>query len=140
VQARLGKTRRDLEAGKGPLGGALRSVGPDVRAEGGDEFSDPRTWQQGRRDYASVAPLLRELHAAPLPAPDVPVVALVGALGPGREAEGRRTIIATYEKWLASLPHGRLVMAPNSGHMVPQDDEDLVVRVIESLVAEVRRR
>jgi hypothetical protein len=39
---------------------------------------------------------------------------------------------------LPTLPDGRLVLAPHSGHLVPQEDEELLVDVINSLVAEVR--
>jgi pimeloyl-ACP methyl ester carboxylesterase len=99
-----------------------------------DEMTSPRTWQQARRDHAAVAPELRQLHARPLPALQVPVVALIGGRGGGDRAMMR----ATYETWLATQPDGRLVIAPNSGHLVPQEDEDLLVSVVEDLVAEVR--
>jgi pimeloyl-ACP methyl ester carboxylesterase len=136
--ARTGRMRRQLLAGRGPLGPALHRVDLPVRQQLVEEFSDVGTWQQARRDHAGVAAALRAMRAQPLPTPDVPVVAVVGALGPGRHAAARRTVIEAYARWLPSLPDGRLVMAPCSGHLVPLDDEDLLVEVVRNLVSEVR--
>jgi pimeloyl-ACP methyl ester carboxylesterase len=49
-------------------------------------------------------------------------------------------VIETYERWLPTLPDGRLVIAPRSGHLVPLDDEDLLVEVVRGLVADVRAK
>jgi pimeloyl-ACP methyl ester carboxylesterase len=140
VLARTGRMRRRLTAGEGPLGPALRAVDATVRQQLVEEFSDVRTWRQARRDHTAIAATLRALKARPLPAPDVPVVAVVGGLGRGRQAPARRAVIETYERWLPTLPDGRLVIAPRSGHLVPLDDEDLLVEVVRGLVAEVRAK
>lgn len=138
VMARSGLMRRSLLAGKGSIGRVLQGLPPDHREAAIAELTDVRTWRQARRDFAAVAPLLHDVARRPLSAPTVPVVALVGALGPGRQAKARAAIIETYERWLQTLPDGRLVLAPNSGHLVPLDDEDLLVQVVSELTDEVR--
>lgn len=137
IRAHTGRLRRDLQQGRGPLGAALVHAGED-RPALIEEMADPQTWRQARRDHWAIAPTLRALHQSPLLTPRVPVVALVGALGKGRQAEARKAVIETYEGWLPAMPQGRLILAPNSGHLVPHDDEDLLVQVVTDLLAEVR--
>ena len=138
-RARSGKLRASLEAFEGPIGAVLQSVSEAHRETAIEELSRVSTWEQARRDFPAVPRLLRQLHVQPLPPLTVPVVAVVGGKGEGKEAADRAMIREAYEQWLSAQPDGRLVIAPNSGHLVPQQDEDLLVEVIENLVAEVRQ-
>jgi pimeloyl-ACP methyl ester carboxylesterase len=131
-RARSGKLRRTLTSGEGELGELVASLPESLRAQLLEEICRPATWQQARRDFPAVARLLRELQRAPLPAPQVPVVAVVG----GRGGRLRQAVVGTYEQWLGSLPDGRLVIAPRSGHLVPFEDEDLLVEVVRDVVAQ----
>jgi pimeloyl-ACP methyl ester carboxylesterase len=137
-RARSGKLRAALDAFEGPLGEVLRGVPLAHRATAVEELCRVRTWEQARRDFPAVPRLLRELHAEPLPPLQVPVIAVVGGKGEGKEAKGRAMVRDAYEEWLPTQPQGRLVIAPNSGHLVPQQDEDLLLEVIDQLVTEVR--
>jgi pimeloyl-ACP methyl ester carboxylesterase len=137
-RARSGKLRASLDAFEGPLGEVLSAVPLEYREVAVEELCRVRTWEQARRDFPAVPRLLRELHALPLPPLQVPVVAVVGGRGEGKEAKSRAIVRAAYEQWLPTQPQGRLVIAPNSGHLVPQQDEDLLVEVIADLVTHVR--
>jgi pimeloyl-ACP methyl ester carboxylesterase len=137
-RARSGKLRASLDALEGPLGEALREVPLAHRETAVEELCRVRTWEQARRDFPAVPRLLRQLHAESLPPLNVPVVAVVGGKGEGKEAKGRAMIREVYEQWLPTQPQGRLVIAPNSGHLVPQQDEDLLLEVIDQLVAQAR--
>jgi pimeloyl-ACP methyl ester carboxylesterase len=139
LQARSGRLRRKLDASKGLAGELLRGLPDDTRALLVDELSRPATWRQARRDFPAVKRLLLQLQREPLPAPAVPVVAVIGGRGDGKAARLRSVVREAYEPWLAALPDGRLVVAPNSGHLVPFEDEDLLVKLVEELVLEVAR-
>jgi pimeloyl-ACP methyl ester carboxylesterase len=139
AQAWSGLLRRRLDASKGPAGELLSGLPEGVRARLVDEMSRRSTWRQARRDFPAVKRLLLQLEHEPRPAPTVPVVGLIGGKGDGRAARLRSVVREAYEPWLASLPDGRLVVAPNSGHLVPFEDEDLLVKVVEELVLEVAR-
>lgn len=138
-RARTGRLLADLRAGKGEVGEVYCALPADLQQAMAAELTDSRTWQQARRDYAGIAPLLRGVHRRPLPPLDVPVVAVVGERSEPRAAHLRAYINQTYAGWLAELPDGRLVPAPQSGHLVPLQDEDLLVDVVTRLVNEVRR-
>jgi pimeloyl-ACP methyl ester carboxylesterase len=135
-RARSGKLRASLDAFEGPLGEVLSAVPLEYREAAVEELCRVRTWEQARRDFPAVPRLLRELLASPLPPLQVPVVAVVGGKGEGKEAKSRAIVRAAYEEWLPTQPHGRLVIAPNSGHLVPQQDEDLLLAVITDLVTQ----
>jgi pimeloyl-ACP methyl ester carboxylesterase len=137
VKAHTGLTRRELNASKGAAAELLARLPEPARVRLVDEFARPATWRQARRDFPAVKRLLLQLQREPLAPPEVPVVGVIGGKGEGRAGKLRAVVRAAYEPWLASMPDGRLVVAPNSGHLVPFEDEDLLVKVIEELVIEV---
>jgi pimeloyl-ACP methyl ester carboxylesterase len=139
VLAWTGVTRRRLDARKGELSGLLDRLPERLAARMVDEMADPSTWRQARRDFPAVKRLLVDLLQTPLQPPAVPVVGLIGGRGEGRAVRTRSMVREVYEPWLAALPDGRLVVAPNSGHLVPFEDEDMLVKVVEELVHEVSR-
>jgi pimeloyl-ACP methyl ester carboxylesterase len=137
VKARTGLIRRELDASKGAAAELLDRLPEPARVRLVDELARPATWRQARRDFPAVKRLLLQLQSAPLALPEVPVVGVIGGKGEGRAGKLRAVVRTAYEPWLASMPDGRLVVAPNSGHLVPFEDEDLLVKVIEELVIEV---
>lgn len=137
LHARLGLGRRSLDRGKGDVGRVLQALPEERRREVVDELSQPARWVQARRELRSTHDVLARLAATP-PTP-VPVVAVVGSKATSlAESRQRRELQAVYEQWLAGLPDGRLVLAPNSGHAVPLHDRQLVVDVVRGLVRQVR--
>lgn len=75
--------------------------------------------------------------AAALPPPRVPVVAITGTKTDSRlERRARAKMTQTYRQLAADWPSARHVLAPNSGHFVPQFDTDLLVEVV---TAEIER-
>ncbi|MCW2545075.1 MAG: hypothetical protein JWM40_2627 [Frankiales bacterium] len=133
--ARTGFLRRQLLSGKGELGAVAARLSPAEQAVALAELNAPATWQQARRDIPAVASLLRELTHQPLPAPPCSVIAIVGGPATGSAAKGREMMRAAYEEWTATLSNARLVVSPQSGHLVPLEDPGLVVECIEELVA-----
>lgn len=67
--------------------------------------------------------------------PGVPVIVISGALaGNGMSRSLREQSNDSHVRRAALAPRGRHVLAPNSGHMVPLTDADLIVEEIRRLV------
>ncbi|MFB7090301.1 alpha/beta fold hydrolase [Streptomyces sp. NPDC056296] len=134
LKARSGALRRSLEAGRGELGRTLTTLPPALREELLDELSTPATWHQSAHELRCVPLSLRSL---PTETPhDIPVIAVIGtqAVG-GAERRARAAIRTAYETWLPTVPHGRLLQAPHSGHVVPLQEPELLVRTLRDLLA-----
>jgi pimeloyl-ACP methyl ester carboxylesterase len=138
LHARLGLRRRGLQKGRGQLGRLLAALPAERRIAAIDDLSRPGVLTQARREMTSVAPLLRQVAQSPLPA--IPVVAVVGskAGASGAAARQRSEMRRVYDAWVATLPHGRVVAATNSGHAVQLDDAELVVDVVRDVLAQLR--
>ena len=140
ARAWTGMTRRSLGKADHPLAETIRRQPQRLRAQLTDEMASPSTWRQARRDMRAVRAALRNLHDHP-PAPlDCPVVAIVGGRGVGRAAAARTMMRSLYEAWVQTQPYARLVVAPHSGHLVPFEDEDLLVDEITKAITVARGR
>lgn len=132
--AKSGRVRRTLEAGMGQMGTTLSELPEPMRTTLIEEASTPRTAEQAGKEMRLVAPTLRSM---PTSIPAVPVVAVIAGSGKSKAEQRDRTKVrAAYEKWLRTLPYGRLVDAPNSNHFVPQQDPDLLVEIIHGSVTD----
>jgi pimeloyl-ACP methyl ester carboxylesterase len=98
--------------------------------------ADVVDWPEGAGIWAT----LDQLKSLP-PLPDVPVV-VVTATRPSSDpihAEILPVWTASHADWVKTLPRGRHVIEPNSGHGVHVEASELVVRLVRELVTEVRQ-
>jgi pimeloyl-ACP methyl ester carboxylesterase len=103
-------------------------------------------------DEVDCAPLTFA-QARELRLPNVPVVVISG-IGPRkipdflpvkfqREVQHDREVLYPakakfHQRWVESLPEGKIVVTENSGHGIPWEEPELVVDVIRDVVARVR--
>ncbi|MEV4892889.1 alpha/beta hydrolase [Nonomuraea sp. NPDC055795] len=113
----------------------LRLFPPDMRAEAVAEMTRASELRATRAEYEALAEGLARLRDSTRPLPPVPVTAISGALAPTAiERRVRPDLIASHRRFVAALPHGRHVVAGKSGHMVPQDEPELVIEEIVRLL------
>ena len=98
---------------------------------------DVAGWPEGAGIWAT----LEELKSAG-PLPDVPVTVVTGARPTNEPIRIEALPIWTksHDDWVKSLPHGRHVLAPQSGHGVHVEASELVVDLIRGAVDEARNR
>jgi len=104
------------------------------------EFLDPivhRTIRQEMSELPAGCQTMREVSKQST-LPDVPFVVLTGAVAPKYQTKVRAEITRLHAQLAASTPKGKQIMAPKSGHYIPQDDPDLVVETIRQMVEEIR--
>jgi pimeloyl-ACP methyl ester carboxylesterase len=77
---------------------------------------------------------------APLPAVPVTVVSATRFINDPKRIEVLPIWIKSHEDWVRTLPHGRHVLAPNSGHGVQIEAPELVVDLIREVVNKPRNR
>ncbi|HVU61604.1 MAG TPA: alpha/beta hydrolase [Mycobacteriales bacterium] len=89
---------------------------------------------------AELAGLIESLTAvAALTPPRVPVVAVTGAKVDSRmERKARAKMTRIYSQLAGEWPSARHVLAPNSGHFVPQHDTDLLLEIVDDEIARCR--
>lgn len=134
-RARSGRLRRQLEGGRGQHGKVLARVPEQHRQQLLDHLARPQTWQQTAREVRSIDAILAALPPAP---PAVPVLAVVGGLAAGaRQGKQRNEVRAVYEGWLGA---DRVVVVPESGHMLPLDAPSAVARIVGDAVRGLRGR
>ncbi|SEM62083.1 alpha/beta fold hydrolase [Nonomuraea pusilla] len=108
---------------------------PDMRAEALAEMTRPSEFRAARAEYAALAEGFARLRSSTGALPPVPITAISGALTPSKvEKRLRPELIASHRRLVEAQPHGRHVLAERSGHMVPQDEPDLVIAEILRLV------
>ncbi|MFI6393629.1 alpha/beta fold hydrolase [Nonomuraea sp. NPDC050547] len=113
----------------------LRLFPPDMRAEAVAEMTRASELRATRAEYEALAEGLAPLRDSTRPLPPVPVTAISGALAPtAMERRVRPDLIASHRRLVAALPYGRHVVAGKSGHMVPQDEPELVIEEIVRLL------
>ncbi|MFD9946366.1 alpha/beta fold hydrolase [Nonomuraea sp. NPDC059023] len=113
----------------------LRLFPADMRAEAVAEMTRTSELRATRAEYEALAEGLARLRASTRPLPPVPVTAISGALAPSAiERRVRPDLIASHQRLVAALPYGRHVVAGKSGHMVPQDEPELVIEEIVRLL------
>jgi pimeloyl-ACP methyl ester carboxylesterase len=101
----------------------------DIRSD------DLKDWPEA----AGIARTLSQLKAAG-PLPDVPTI-LVTATRPSDDplwAELLPVWKASHENWIKTVPQGRHVLAPNSGHGVHVEASELVIELIREIVLKAR--
>jgi pimeloyl-ACP methyl ester carboxylesterase len=76
------------------------------------------------------------------PLPDVPIIVVTGARR-GRDRL-RDTVLPVWteihDEWVRQLPQGRHVLAEKSGHAIHIDEPEIVVGLIQEVVAQGRKR
>lgn len=87
--------------------------------------SVPTTRTMGR-ECAHLVQGMSELAAAPVVLP-VPLTVISGGRTTKRDARLRAELVAKHTAMAQRWPHGRHVVAERSGHLVPQQQPDLVV-------------
>lgn len=107
----------------------------DLQAEALAEMQRPSEIRAARAEYLPLADGLAKLRDSPPKLPPVPVTAISGGLTPSKlEQRERYKLIASHQRQVEGHPYGRHVMAERSGHMVPQDQPELVVAEIVRLI------
>ena len=97
-----------------------------------------------QRDFATGAGFWDTLHelktAGPLP--DVPVTVVTAAkfINDPLRIECLPVWTASHDKWVKALPHGRHVLAPDSGHGVQVEKPELVIQLIRETVEQAREK
>lgn len=127
VLARLGLVRKMVQRLAAALPEPARS---DMIAEDGT----PTAMRAHQAEVAGSIADLRLLRDHPEPLPDVPVTVISGGRS-GRMGRKRRdTLIAAHRARAASVPQGRHVVSPTSGHFVPFTDPAIVTTEILRLL------
>lgn len=106
------------------------------------ELCSPATLRTARREYASVPDSLRELAEAATrsPVPEVPVTVLTGGRISKGDRRQRPKMTAIHARYVATLPQGRHVVSALAGHLIPQDDPQLVVDETLRIVDQIQNR
>lgn len=93
------------------------------------EMCTPLALRTSRREHSQVHNDLRQLSQAiadnPLPA--MPVTVISGEHITKTEAKIRPKVVRIHAEYVQGLPQGRHVRTPLAGHLVPQDDPQLVI-------------
>lgn len=136
VLSRLGVARMILDFGwVDPLEGT--ELAPEARAMMRAELARPRHWDSV---HALGSGLDEALAAANEigPLPDVPAVVVTHGVADqfqGPDAAAAETLWQELQEELAHrLPQGSLVAAENSGHMIPLEQPEAVVRAVEAVL------
>jgi pimeloyl-ACP methyl ester carboxylesterase len=101
----------------------------------------------------TMAATMSQAREAAIPS-NVPVF-LISAIGPRRDGTPyltaadkerfdryymeRQIDLAGHKAWLEGIPHGRLIVTENSGHMIPLEEPDLVIETIRQAVIGLKR-
>jgi pimeloyl-ACP methyl ester carboxylesterase len=148
------------------LGGPFIRVFADLYPEevGGLVLVDPTqeefiTWNQARdpkkddrqdEEWKDILASLAEAHASRVP-PNTSVI-LITAMGPrvlpSFMTEKQRAEFRTlkpmwmkfHREWLQTVPNGQHIITENSGHVVPFEEPDLIVRAVRQIVEQARSR
>lgn len=108
----------------------------DMQAEALAEMTRPSEIRGTRAEFAALAEGFARLRSSTAALPPVPITAISGALAPSKvEKRVRPELVASHRRLVEAQPQGRHVMAEQSGHMIPQDEPDVVVAEILRLIA-----
>jgi pimeloyl-ACP methyl ester carboxylesterase len=78
--------------------------------------------------------------AAPLPNVPITVVTATKFINDPKRIEALPIWTASHAKWVKSLPQGRHVLAPHSGHGVQIEAPELVIELISQTVEQARKK
>lgn len=81
---------------------------------------------------------VRRLLDDPWPVPDVPVTIVSGGRGAGKPNSRRAALIAAHAQRTDGLALGRHVLAPDSAHLVPFTDPEIVATEVLRVVDAIR--
>lgn len=100
------------------------------------EMTRPSELRASRAEMSALAEGFARLRDAPGELPDVPVTAITGTVRRSRmEQRLYAEFLASHRRVVDAMPQGRHVLAERSGHMVPQDQPELVIEEILRLVS-----
>ena len=113
-----------------------------------NEARDPTRPQRQDEEWKDIQASFDEAHASRVP-PGVPVI-LITAMGPRvlprfvteKQREELRAFrpmwLKFHREWLERIPGGRHVITENSGHSIPFEEPDVVVKAIRQVVEQAR--
>jgi pimeloyl-ACP methyl ester carboxylesterase len=136
VMARLGRLRLHRLLVTKTLANKLQGLNPGERVAFLADSTDVRTLRAGIRENDAMTAgdlqLLHELERAGLP--DIPVTFMVGKQVDAGAKKTRARMLVGYEQEAREHGQARFVVADRSGHMVPQQQPDLVTHEILDLI------
>ena len=112
----------------------------------------PEVWKQletekqkapegGVRDEILAADTSQKQAQTAGPLPDVPVILLTGMRTDNfRTPELLAAWLNLHQEWLKKIPHGKHVLAQNSGHFIQDQEPELVIGAIREIVEAVRHK
>ncbi|MER6943032.1 alpha/beta hydrolase [Nonomuraea sp. NPDC000554] len=104
---------------------------PQMAAEALAEMTRPAEMRAAAAEMSALAEGFARLRDSGRPLPPVPVTAISGALASSKmERRLRLELVDCHRRLAEALPYGRHVTAKRSGHMIPQDEPELVVEEI----------
>jgi pimeloyl-ACP methyl ester carboxylesterase len=113
-----------------------------------NQARDPNKNDRQDEEWKDIQASLIEAHESRVPR-DVPVI-LITAMGPRvfpsfvteKQKEEFRAFkpmwLKFHAEWLEKLPNGQHVVTENSGHVVPFEEPELIVRAIRKIVEQAR--
>jgi pimeloyl-ACP methyl ester carboxylesterase len=113
----------------------VRAFAPDVRADMLQEGFGVAAMKTRAAELLGLVAATNELRTRKLELPDVPVTLISGVKADGgMSARVRAAANASHAFRAAQSPKGRHVLAPNSGHMAPVTDPDLIADEIKRVL------
>jgi pimeloyl-ACP methyl ester carboxylesterase len=109
------------------LVGEVRKLPPELYPAVQSHWCQPKCFR-AMGEYLRVLDEEAAELAAIAPPPDIPVVVISGGHQPASE-------ISAHRRLAASSPHGRHVIAAQSGHWINFDQPDVIVEAVRALIA-----
>jgi pimeloyl-ACP methyl ester carboxylesterase len=97
----------------------------------------PKLARAASREIASFAEAIEEARAAPL-SKSLPVIVIAAEKRWGPTAQFNDAFDAARKSLVAGLPHGSLVVADGSGHVIPAERPDVVLAAVAAMVRNLR--
>jgi pimeloyl-ACP methyl ester carboxylesterase len=115
--------------------GQVKAFAPDVRADVLKEGFTVAAIRTRGAELAGLVAATNDLRTRRLDLPDVPVTVISGVKADGgMSARVRAAANASHAFRAAQSPRGRHVLAPNSGHMAPVTDAQLIADEIKRVI------
>jgi pimeloyl-ACP methyl ester carboxylesterase len=97
----------------------------------------PKLARAASREIASFAEAIEEVRAAPL-LKSLPVTVIAAEKRWGPTAQFNDAFDASRKSLVAGLPHGSLVVADGSGHVIPAERPDVVLAAVVAMIRSLR--
>ena len=111
------------------LVGEVRKLPPELHRAVQAHWSQPKCFH-AMAEYLGVLESEAATIAAAIPPSDIPTVVISGSHQPPSE-------IAAHRSLAAASPHGRHLVATNSGHWILLDEPELIVDAVRTLIAAI---